>query len=269
MSIMQRLSMIGLYDYDPGIFDNLKLPDGYDKATFINNLLLEHGEKLVLYTDPDFMKLAIGMWSNKWALELSRIYEALIAEYNPIWNYDRYEEIKDGRGKKYTSQLYANNKLDKSQQIYSAKTRTNKPKYDDDLTNDYDVTVSQQVDGTVEHQVSADNSSNYQPDYKDIQNVGETTTSNDGTIKRHIEGTTEDITESGNSTLTDGTVGSNNSTTTDNETENKTHDGHMWGNIGVTTAASMVTEVVEQRLQYNLYSIATKLFATELLIGIY
>ena len=92
MSIMQRLTLIGLYNYDSKLFDNLTLPDAYDKNTFIESLLIEHGEKLVLYSDYDFMKYSIGAWGRKWSMELTRIAEALMAEYNPVWNYDRYEE---------------------------------------------------------------------------------------------------------------------------------------------------------------------------------
>ena len=265
MSTMQRISLIGLYNYDSHLFDSLSLPEKYDKPTFINSLLLEHGEKCVLYTDPDFMKTAIGIWSNKWGLELSRIFEALTAEYNPIYNYDRYEESSDGRGKKLTSTLHAGT-------AYTSNTSgghkaSDKPKYDDDLTNDYDVTVQQTVSGNVEHQVAADNSSTYQPDSKDISDGGTTVTGNDGTIKRHIEGTTQDLSETFNNKTEDSTT--NNSSKTDQETENLSHTAHLYGNIGVTTSASMVTEVIEQRMKYNLYAIATRLFASELLIGIY
>ena len=92
MSTMQRLTLIGLYNYDNSLFDNVILPDGFDKQTFIDTLLLEHGEKCVLYSDFDFMKYSLGAISRKWNNELKRIYEALSAEYNPIWNYDRNEE---------------------------------------------------------------------------------------------------------------------------------------------------------------------------------
>lgn len=202
MSTMQRISMIGLYNYDSTIFDKLTLPEGYSKETFINSLLLEHGEKLALYTDPDFMKSAIGIWSNKWALELSRIYEGLTAEYNPIYNYDRFEQIEDSEG--VTSS--------------AGHKATDSP------------TLS------TENTISADNASGYQPDNKTT-----------------LSGKARDLSESSNG-KTDRTY---------------SHGAHIFGNIGVTTSAQMVTEVVKQRLQYNLYSIATNLFASELLIGIY
>lgn len=325
MSIMQRMTLIGLYNYkqtfSQDLFSGLELPEGYDKQTFIDSLLLEHGEKCVLYSNPDFMQNAISAWGRKWFLELSRIYEALTAEYNPIYNYDRYEDYEDHEGKKLTSQTNAGRKA------------TDKPKYDDDVTNDFDVVTTQNVkgstvteqltdgtstteqltdgtstteqltDGTttteqitngdVEHQVSADNSGTYQPESKDITNGGKTktttsdgktktttndgktktttsngktqstfdagqiTAANDGTIKRHIEGTTQDLSETSNSK------------TEDAETRNFHHKAHLYGNIGVTTSAQMVTEVVGQRMKYNLYETACRLFANDLLIGIY
>ena len=221
MSTMQRISLIGLYDYDNDLFENLSLPEGFEVGTFINSLLLEHGEKLVLYTDPLFMRKAIGIWSDKWNLELTRIYQALTAEYNPIYNYDRYEGSTD---------------------IHNA---TDKPEYTDKQTNNYTITNEQLENSTDEHKISADNSSEYQPEDKNISNFGKNSSQNKGTIQKDIKGTTKNL------------------------SEGFTHEAHMYGNIGVTTSASMVTEVVEQRLQYNLYSIATRLFASELLIGIY
>ena len=325
MSIMQRMTLIGLYNYkqsfNQDLFSGLELPEGYDKQTFIDSLLLEHGEKSVLYSNPDFMQNAISAWGRKWFLELSRIYEALTAEYDPIYNYDRYEDYEDHEGKKLTSQTNADRKA------------TDKPKYDDDVTNDFDVVTTQNVNGStvteqltdgtstteqltdgtstteqltdgtstteqitngdVEHQVSADNSGTYQPESKDITNGGKTktttsdgktktttndgktktttsngktqstfdagqiTAANDGTIKRHIEGTTQDLSETSNSK------------TEDAETRNLHHTAHLYGNIGVTTSAQMVTEVVEQRMKYNLYETACRLFANDLLIGVY
>lgn len=249
MSTMQRVTLIGLYNYENtfgrDLFRTLSLPEGFDKAAFVNALLLEHGEKCVLYNDPEFFVNAIGMWSAKYQLELAKIYEALTAEYNPIWNYDRNEEWSDSSGQKYTSQTNAGHKAKDT------------PKYDDDVTNDYDIVNKQDTDSVEEHKISADNSSDYSPESKDISNFGQNTTSNDGTIKRHIEGATQDLAESSNSKTEDSTI------------NNSSHSGHLWGNIGVTTSASMVAEVVKQRFQMTLYGVTTKMFANELLIGIW
>lgn len=93
--IRDTMSLLGLYRYDDTIFENLELPDGMstaDKATLTDNLLMECAELEVLYTDPDFMKWMIGIWSVKELPTWQRVYNAAIAEYDPIENYNRYEE---------------------------------------------------------------------------------------------------------------------------------------------------------------------------------
>lgn len=261
MSTMQRLSLIGVYNYNPALFDGLTLPEGYDKQTFIDSLLLEHGEKCVLYSNPDFLASAIRLWGNKWQLELKRIYEALNAEYDPIYNYDRFEEWSDSEGRKYTSEVNAGHKATDKPNYSDTQTNNNT----DTTTNDYKIVTDTNEDATTEHKVSADNSGSYQPDWKETTNGGKSTQSNDGTItdkhvgtvKHDIAGTTQNLDETSNSK------------TTDSESHNSSHTAHIYGNIGVTTSAQMVTEVVKQRFQYNLYSTACRLFANELLIGIY
>ena len=229
MSTMQRLTLIGLANYDATLFDELELPDGYDKETFINALMLEHGEKCVLYSNPAFMKNAITLWGRKWSLELSRIFEALTAEYNPIYNYDRYEDYKDSEGRKYESKVNAGHKA------------SDNP--------DFTVVNETNTNAITENLVSADNSGDYQPEHKTIENGGKNTAT--------TKGKTQDLAETSNST------------TNDAETRNFSHTAHLYGNIGVTTSAAMVSEVVRQRFEYNLYGVAARLFANELLIGIY
>jgi hypothetical protein len=223
------MTLIGLYNLDSDFFETLTLPEDYDKTTFINTLLLEHGEKCILYTNPDFMKMAISIWSDKWALELQRIYDALTAEYNPIWNYDRNEKITE---------------TDKPDNTV---TRTHNNT--DTQTNRYDIVNEQNVDAKSENEISADNSSNYQPENKNTSNFGKNTTSNDGTITDAHTGTITDV-EKGTRSNIDRT-------------------GHIWGNIGVTTSTQMIESETLIRAKRNLYDIATRLFANELLIGIY
>lgn len=281
MSTMQRLTLIGLYNYeqtfDRDLFSGLELPERYDKPTFINALLLEHGEKCVMYSDPNFFKSAINIWSKKWALELSRIYDALIAEYNPIYNYDRYEDwtetdkpdVTTTRTHNDTDTQTLGNTLTRTHNDTDTRTNNNT----DTQTNRYDIVTEQNVDGFNEHAVSADNSSSYQPESKDTSNSGKATQSNDGTITDAHTGTITDahtgtITDANSGTITDAHTG----TISDREAGTRSdvkHSGHIQGNIGVTTSAQMVTEVVKQRFEINLYGIATKLFANELLLGIF
>lgn len=229
MSTFQTLTLIGLYNYDSTLFDSLVLPDGYDKNDFINALLLEHGEKCVLYTNPNFMKFAIGAWGRKWAGNLERIYTALTEEYNPLHNYDRFEEYSDTEGRTATSTSNAgHNATD---------------------TPDYTMVNDTNENATTERLTSAFNSSGYEPSEKTIENGGKTTTK--------TSGKTQNLTENSNST------------TNDNESRTLTHNAHLYGNIGVTTSAQMLTGEVDVRMKYNLYDAAGRLFANELLIGLY
>lgn len=229
MSTFQRLTLIGLYNYDNSLFDNMTLPEGYDKETLIETLLLEHGEKCVLYTDFDFMKYSFGIISRKWALELQKIYEALTAEYNPIENYDRIEEWKDRNKTKYGKK----NDVDFSNETTYGRTDTR----------------TQETDGTTEHKVAAFNESTYAPDNY--------TTTHDGTIKNEAGGKDTTVIKGKSEGLsgTDKII--------------SRHEGRIHGNIGVMTAASMASEVVDQRLTKNLYGTAARIFANELLIQIY
>ena len=176
---------------------------------------------------------------------LERIYLALTEEYNPLHNFDRFEEYTDNEGRKYESKTNAGHKA------------TDSPNYTDTQTNDYDVVTDTNTNRTTERQVSAYNSSSYEPSEKTIENGGKTTQSNDGTIKHDISGKTQDLSETSNST------------TNDAETRNFSHNAHLYGNIGVTTSVQMLTSEVDARMKYNLYDAAGRLFANELLIGIY
>lgn len=93
------LTLIGLYNYldfqNIDLFSKLSLPEGIDRETAIQNILLMCDEKEVLYPNPDFMIDAIGMWSKKWNRTFSKWIKALNIEYNPLENYDRQESWSD------------------------------------------------------------------------------------------------------------------------------------------------------------------------------
>lgn len=95
MARKMTMNLLSLYNYDESLFDNLVLPEGIDKDTLVNNLLLDTVSQEVLYADPDIMKQAIGMWSKKELPVWQRLKDTLDIRgtYNPIYNYDRNEEI--------------------------------------------------------------------------------------------------------------------------------------------------------------------------------
>lgn len=86
------LSILGLYQYRPDVFDLFKLPDGVLLDSVRDNILMELAELELLYPSGDFMKTAIGIWSSKQLPVWQKLYATTNLEYNPIHNYDRMEE---------------------------------------------------------------------------------------------------------------------------------------------------------------------------------
>lgn len=136
---LAKITIFGLYNFDNHLFDFLKLPEKLDKETLINNILLNCGEFEPLYADYDFLRFAIGTFSTKWQKTFERWLQIQEIEFNPIHNYDRYEEWTDN----HASTQKGNSKTE----------QTNKNT------------------GTIENEktVSAYDSSTYQPQEKNTQ----------------------------------------------------------------------------------------------------
>lgn len=86
---MALLSLMGLYQYDNSMFDLLELPVEISKDDLVDNLLMETAELEVLYTNPEWMKRAIGAWSRKEVGVWIKLAATLNLDYNPIENYNR------------------------------------------------------------------------------------------------------------------------------------------------------------------------------------
>lgn len=89
------VSILGMYQYDDTIFDGLILPDGIDKPTVINSILLRCAELQLLYPQAMVLKIAIENWAMKSQYTWTKLLETQTVEYNPIDNYDKYEEWTD------------------------------------------------------------------------------------------------------------------------------------------------------------------------------
>ena len=92
---MATLSLLGLYQYNNRLFDGLRLPEGVDRETLVNNLLAETAEFEVLYPDAEFMANMIAVWSEKELPVWEKLEKTLHYEYDPLSNFDRNEETMD------------------------------------------------------------------------------------------------------------------------------------------------------------------------------
>lgn len=98
---MAMLSILGLYNYRPDIFDGFQVPEHIDRNTVIETLCFDLAELSLVYSDPDTMKEAIRIWTNVNKPTWDALQETLEYEYNPIWNVDGTEtETHKGSGKR-------------------------------------------------------------------------------------------------------------------------------------------------------------------------
>lgn len=133
----------------PTLFDEIALPEGLDHDSMVNSILFEAAELPPVYTDPALLKQMIAHYFTTRLAIHSQLVSVLSAEYDPIENYNRYEE-------RNTSGTNA-------------------------VTRSTSGTVTSSTQGSttgeVENKVSAFNADTYQPDdHTDSSNTSETQT---------------------------------------------------------------------------------------------
>lgn len=290
MSTFRRLTLIGLYNHRPDLFDKLVLPADYDRDTFIDTVLLDHGEKRVTYPEPEFFKYAVGVWSRKWSESLERIARALTTEYNPLHNYDRYEKWTDHSEGDYKNNVKQGgaDTTRENEQTEGTDTGTVERENTGTVTTTNAGTVTTKESGTTtestnnmttEKTVSAFNETTYQPDEKSVVNGSVVTTPDTTQVVTPdtTETETRNLHDDELRNLTDTRETNRSGETKYGKTEDGSgddrrdtvHDGHLYGNIGVTTSQSMATDEVNLRRDFNMYAVAAGLFADDLLLMLY
>ena len=239
-----KITLIGFDHFMKSIgsdlFADLKLPEGLDKQTFRDSLVMHSGEFEVLYADPYFMQEAIGVWGRKWYDTFAKWLAVLEEEYDPLHNYNRYEGWTDKEATDETVTKTEKETVEETEGI--------------DTTNSVNSSGESSTDSTGENKLSAYNSSVYEPDTMNTDNTDSTmssTSSETGSSDR-------DRNEETNKNAKD---------ITDNDRQ-LDHTGHMYGNIGVTTTQSMLKQELEIR-RWNIYNSMIDLFNAELLVPVY
>ena len=81
-----------LLDQDPTLFAHLALPSGISAQQVVDRIIFKYGDTPLFAPDPAVMKYYIPLWSQRRLPLWERYKEVAEAQYNPIENYDRYEE---------------------------------------------------------------------------------------------------------------------------------------------------------------------------------
>lgn len=280
---MAKITLIGFYSYDPTLFDGLALPSGIEKDLVVDEILERSNEFECLYSNPDFVKDRITMWGRKHYRTFDKWIKALNIDYDPLNNYDRHEEYTDTH---IGNELTSGNRSDVAQNTSQASNElagsengmNNKQDFSNSLANSHTEGNTKPVEQTItkEHQVSAYDSSTYQPSEKDTEsNVVNHNGTDESDTSSHTgtEGNTREVNvnahnEKGNTSASD--VHTGKELYNDNrlsKDENK-HEAHLFGNIGVTTSQEMLSAELEVQ-RFNIYTQIADLFVEDFCIMIY
>lgn len=234
---MALLTIMGLYNYDNTIFDNLQVPTGVDKPTLVNNIILETAEMECVYPTPVFLKTAIGLWSNVQILTWERAYADMQAEYNPIENYDRYETESTTGSRGHSGKDTTTRSGTVSQTESTSNTVNSTGSETASTTNKiagFDSTT------LVDHDSSTGSSSKTA---QDISTGSSTQSGTDSSTEELTHG--EQIAEQGSRT------------------------SHIHGNIGVLTSTQMLRDDISLLPELNIYTYITRDFKRRFCLDIY
>lgn len=227
------MSILGLYNYDSTIFDDMYIPANIDKDLLVDNLLEECAELEILYSDPQFMKFAIGRWSNRMKITWDKLDALFNEEYDPLYNVDAHELTTETRDLSTTSANTETRDLASA----SGNTETRNLASIEDATNT--------------HSVSGYNSAEFANAERDVNDVNASET---GTINND-----------GNASET----GVINNDSDASETGTITTEHRRYGNIGVTMAQQMIEKEMEVRPAMNMYTYIIQAFKQKFCLLIY
>lgn len=243
------LSIIGLYNWDDAIFDNLHLPDGVDPENVKLNILFECGSLSMLYPDWDFVYHAIDYWSKKELPTWERVYQLSQLEYNPIENYDRIEDEME-------SENTAENRLRSTQESRSNSSSNESKIMSDDHSGSTQRTIDQ---NSSLNQVAGFNTDSLAPQSSTAGNTQSSSTS-DGDMVHNESQTTEN---SGNDSMT------GNETNAADLNRNRTRSSRIHGNIGVSTPADMMDKELSIYPRINIVDYIVNSFKRRFCVLVY
>lgn len=236
---LAKITLWGMYqwmlEHDDDLFTNLSVPDGMDAGTLKDCILYKGAEFGMVYGDPNFVKMLIGVWSDKYSHTLERWIQLYNLDYNPIENYDRREDFMDTGNRQRTDSrtttgtetktedrneagLHKHNLADSgshsetvshtevgsgSEDITraenSSQTSINTETTANENSSSSETTGAKTSNKTVENTVSAYDASTYQPDNKTTEGLvdGETSsTMMNGSGSSSTEGTGNTVSRS-------------------------------------------------------------------------
>ena len=250
------MDLIAAYNYNPNVLDLLEVPEAINKATLIDNLLMETAEREIIYSNLAFLRQAIGSWSKKNLPVWEELYKTTQYEYNPIWNKDgtvTETETRDLHGTNYHT-----DNTDRVDNLTDKNTRN----FQDKETRNLEDKETRDLNDTTLESVYGFNSSSDAPANKvKTDYTGTDTNNHTGTDTMDHTGT-DTMDHTGRQDI-DRIYDEKTS-----DTGTVKHEKVEQGNIGVTSTQSLILEQREV-VKINLMDIIIDDFQKKFCLGVY
>ena len=283
-----NLTMIGIYNFDSTIFDGLLFPAGINKDTAVNEILSRCGEFEILYPNISFLKQMITHWGNKHYRTFDKWIKALEIEFEPLYNYDRYEEYLDEKINNGNVTSKSNSKDNTTNQNSNSIVDSAVDNKSDNVSENEHVTergnsasqtnTDSNSNETDTRSVSAYDSATYQPREQEVKSINSSQSGNgaaqneNDSEKNRTENINSNLAHNATSESQGNAASSseNNteSNTNSNNTEHSKHTAHLYGNIGVTTSTQMLEDYIRVE-RFNIYEQIADIFVDEFCLMVY
>lgn len=256
-----RITLNGMFLYDPTLFDGIVLPNGMSKELMVDQIIRQSGDLFPLYQVPEQVKKATTQWFERRLPNFEKLWQGFTAEYNPIENYDRHEETTETPDITRTSTSTGGKT--ETPNITRSSTSSNDRTETPNITRS--VSNSGEDSSTNIANVAGFDSAGYVPN---SQTTANGTSSTNGT---ETESGTRKTTDS--STVSEKESGTRkyeeNGNTTDTESGTRKTESRVHGNIGVTTSAQMLEGELTLRASLDLYVVIATEFEADNLLQVY
>ena len=282
--IRSTMDTLSLYNYDHTLLDGLIVPEAIDRDLVIDNILIETAEREVLYSDLDFYKKAIAVWSRKQLPVWEELYKTTQYEYNPIWNKEGTIIETETRNLAGSENISDGNIHVDGKQTVREFNNTDSTEHSENTTSEFSQSDTGKSSGTSDGTSKNTNdrsvygfNSNTDAPAETITDNGTTTGKTSGETSDNSTGSSSNSLSGSGSLVHTGTVTDTDSgQTTDDRTVIKgstdtgtiKHERKEYGNIGVTTTQQMIQEQREV-VQLNMIDIIVSDFGKRFCLSVY
>ena len=287
---MSRLKTLNqLLTDNPNILSFVTVPAAYseqlDSATLKTAIIRRCGDVEPYYQKPADFTLFGNMWFTSHEFLFAHAVGVWESTYNPIENYDRYEEETISGTRSETTENSDTHSGTDTTTTSGSRNNTDTHSGTDTTTtsgsrNNTDThsgTDTTTTSGTRESEIAGFNSSGYSDANKETTSGSEAllhgeaittaeTTSGSEAIQHGEAITTAETTSGSESTQHGHKIDSAGESAEENETE---REAHVHGNIGITTAQQMLTAEIDLASKFWIYDYIASAFETDNFITVY